>query len=685
MAAYIRFYQFDASPFGDGNAKPGMVLGTHSLRGALAKVKQGLSEDSPRICLTGSAGVGKTSFSRALPKLLADSAQVAVILDPRRPWRDIRATITKRFNLQGGAISRKALLAARESSKQLVLVIDQAEALSHESLDHLDILLQYKCDDDKQLLHCVMMADLDGASSGTEIPLLWWLDKFTTLQLQFSPIPAEGLRHYVEKHLAKAGWAGGELFTEEALVSIHRNTGGVPRAINELCEKILIEGGMRGINSISSEFIEALCSDSADEEILDAGLLEDPELSADASIGDFNTPQTAQEMLDENTRDAVPSDAEARVARKQLLEPAADMASLLVTQDSSEPLHVATAASQREDESSSLELEEEPKESPPTDFDEHTKTVGAPIGMTRLGTTAPARRSRVGLLLGVGVAGAIVYFLATRVSVPTQLIESAEVRISEVIEQRTGIEFKLADQRAEEPERAPSLVPSILDRDDLLEADPELDIVSLPETIRPSASEKPNEQNEPTDALADARPDGEASTKLAAETKLEEVREPTSTIRITSEPVMFNEYTAIPEAASVEPRPATPAESDSTSISSTTVATTTSTTTPTTTSTKPAKKAKFEPVPASGLERVPTSPAKLAPDPEIVAAPKPEPDRETKPEPELEPEINIEPEVELEPQDLEPEPKTEATAEAPDRAVEPVPSNVLETEPATQR
>ena len=210
MAAYLRFYQFEKSPFESKAAKKGLVLGTKSLKGAFGRVKQGLGEGSPRICLSGSEGIGKTSFCRALPKLLADTAQTAVVLDPRKPWREVRATIAKRFKLDGGAISRKALIAAREGSKQLVLVIDQAEALSHESLDHLDILLQYKCDDGKQLLHCVMLADLDAASTGTEIPLLWWLDKFTTMQLQVSPIPVEGLRHDVEKHLAKAGWAGGE-------------------------------------------------------------------------------------------------------------------------------------------------------------------------------------------------------------------------------------------------------------------------------------------------------------------------------------------------------------------------------------------------------------------------------------------------------------------------------------------
>ena len=147
MAAYLRFYQLVASPFDGLVTQHGMVLGTPALKSALAQVKQGLDEGAPRICLSGSEGLGKTSFGRALPKLLADDAQVAVSLDPNRSWEEIRARACKRFGLETGAMSRKSLQVARQTGKRLVIVFDQAERLSHETLDHLDILLQYKDDE----------------------------------------------------------------------------------------------------------------------------------------------------------------------------------------------------------------------------------------------------------------------------------------------------------------------------------------------------------------------------------------------------------------------------------------------------------------------------------------------------------------------------------------------------------
>lgn len=636
MAAYIRFYQLDASPFGDGTGKSGLVLGTSSLRGALSEVKQGLAEGSPRICLTGSAGIGKTSFCRALPKLLGDSAQVAVVLNPHRPWQDVRATIAKRYKIQAGAISRKALLAAREDTKKLVLVIDQAESLSHESLDHLDNLLQYQGDEGDQLLHCVMLADLEHAASGTETPLLWWLDRFTTLQLQFSPIPAEGLRHYVEKHLAKAGWAGGELFTEEALVAIHRYTGGVPRAINDLCQKILVEGGAREISPISAEFIEGLYGDSPGGDSPNSeALAASPELSEDLSTAEFDAPPTAQEMLDDARVEGPRSDDETRGAREQLLEPAEDIASLIMTQDSAELLEVAGSASPPTNGSMSLELEHEPTaEAEPLEVYHHTRAVGAPVGMSRTAVAAPRRRSPIPTMIGLGVAAWLAYLLYSKAPTPTELIESAEhriVEVAEVIEEKIGIELKLAVDPVEEVAEESSLAPSILDRPEMLVADPDLDIVPLPETQQAlldeesipestdeleteplAASLASSHDEEPTKAPAATASEVASSVALspsATPTASKTTPAPATAKPISTELIVVNEYTAIPEAAS----------SGSTPSAEATLAS----------ETEPERAPKRAPESAAQIEpkRAPPTPAKLAPEPPAKADSAPATDR----------------------------------------------------------
>ena len=243
MSAYLKFFQLEKSPF-DTRAQSNLVLGTKALRGAFSEIETGLSDGAPRICVNGKAGLGKTSLARALPKLLGETARVVLILNPSLPWSTLRAAIVKQLDLAEGNLSRKTLMRARAEGRQLVIAVDQAERISNESLEHFDILLGYKNDDDEQLLHCVLLANLEAAASmhtdeGEPCPLLWWLDRLNTLQLEFHPIPTGGVASYVHKHLKRAGWKGGQIFSAEAMQTIHRLTGGVPREMSDLCERSL--------------------------------------------------------------------------------------------------------------------------------------------------------------------------------------------------------------------------------------------------------------------------------------------------------------------------------------------------------------------------------------------------------------------------------------------------------------
>jgi general secretion pathway protein A len=608
MATYLRFYQFDTSPFESSNQKRAMVLGTHSLRGAFKQVKNGLIEDAPRICLSGSEGIGKTSFCRALPRLLGDSAKVALVLNPRRSWREIRDSIAKQFELVGGAISRRALLEAGAETKQLVLVIDQAEHLSHESLDHLDILLQYKRDDGRQLLHCVMLANLDSAASGSEIPLFWWLDKLTTLQLQFSPIPLEGLRHYVEKHLAKAGWAGGELFTKDALEAIHRNTGGLPRAINELCEKILMKAGEQGLASISAEFIEVLCGDTSEIGIERPGLAS-PEVSADFLISDFGISPSAQQLLDASDPESDSYEEKRPAPDSAYFENhPSELQSLILNQDSDEALEVESIPNPNKPDESQLspkiELEDEPTVSP----DDHEREFHTrrPVGMVaRNRPVAETRRKKgyTGQLFLAGCVIAAAFWISAHFSSPAELINQAEVEITKVLDRGPAAAttdgtkpvsvFEGSTTSAiEEVEIEPTKHRSLIDRADEIAAATGLKDVLISEFSEPvgkDADTNTSTAQEIDDATADVANPEQLQAKLAAipalrpapkvignarpqepQTKVSKttpaasrtetmtpitaVKNSKSTAKVSDALVVLNEYVAIPEAAGSTPK-----------------------------------------------------------------------------------------------------------------------------------
>ena len=257
MSAYLHFFELERSPF-EGEQPAQVVLGTRALREAFASICEGLDGGYSRICVSGGRGMGKSSLARALPKLLAERARVALVQDPSASWATLREPIAKQWGLARQGLARQQLI-ERARERRLVLVIDSAEQADEEFLDHLDVLLSYRRADDAPAIHCVLLARLsEGRRPGeTPPPLIWWLDRIQTLQLEFAPLPREGVHSYIRNHLKRAGWRGGELFHEDAAHAIHEAADGVPGRISALCEALLEAAADEDTREIDAAFVRS--------------------------------------------------------------------------------------------------------------------------------------------------------------------------------------------------------------------------------------------------------------------------------------------------------------------------------------------------------------------------------------------------------------------------------------------
>jgi len=326
MSSYLRFFELEHSPF-EGEGQSQVVLGTRALKEALSTIRTGLEDGVARICVSGGSGMGKTSLARALPKLLGDEARVAVVLDPGVPWNDLRPSIARQWGREDGLARAGLIESSRE--RRLLIVIDQAEKADAEFLDHLDVILSYRSEEDRPVVQSVLIANLSTAGRPEPPPLVWWLDRIQTLQLEFAPLPREGVDAYIQKHLKRAGWRGERIFTPEAAETIHGYTAGIPREIGRVCEALLSRAAERDLQHIDADLVHEYCdgSDEADDAI--ESELDD--LALEQALEHFASDDTSAEeetdacvtLTEEvpGTDGATPTEGEGEAAELELTTP----------------------------------------------------------------------------------------------------------------------------------------------------------------------------------------------------------------------------------------------------------------------------------------------------------------------------------------------------------------------------
>jgi general secretion pathway protein A len=215
-------------------------------REALAHLVYGL-QSGGFVQLTGEVGTGKTTVCRALLDQLPPDVDAAMIFSPRLTAGELLAAICDELRIErpAGPASVKglidslsrALLEAHARGRRTVVIIDEAQNLSMEVLEELRLLTNIETTRDK-LLQIILigqpeLADLMGR------PALRQLAQRVTARYHLRPFSFGETCAYVRHRLDVAGQRR-PLFTGMALRVVHRRSGGVPRLINNICDRALL-------------------------------------------------------------------------------------------------------------------------------------------------------------------------------------------------------------------------------------------------------------------------------------------------------------------------------------------------------------------------------------------------------------------------------------------------------------
>jgi general secretion pathway protein A len=217
---------------------------------ALAHLLYGINEAGGFIQLTGEVGTGKTTIVRTLLEQLPGHADVAVILNPRLTPIEFLLAICQELGIfvrdededsvKGLVdILNTRLLAAHAKGRRVVVIVDEAQNLSPETLEQVRLLTNLETATHK-LLQIILIGQPELRTLLAREDLRQLAQRITG-RYHLDPLSRDEGTAYV-KHRLKIAGSTREIFTPAALSELHQHSRGIPRLINIISDRALLGG-----------------------------------------------------------------------------------------------------------------------------------------------------------------------------------------------------------------------------------------------------------------------------------------------------------------------------------------------------------------------------------------------------------------------------------------------------------
>ena len=265
---YDEFYQLTGRPF-QLTPDPEFYFESNTHRKALSYLGYGLAQGEGFIVITGEVGAGKSTLAAHLMASVdREHLTAAQIVTSKLDGEELVHMAARAFGLDVAGHDKASALGEIEhflqdearAGRRCLLVVDEAQNLSVDALEELRMLSNFQLGA-HPLLQILLLGQPEFRTLLQSSPLLEQLRQRIIASHHLEAMDAEEVGPYVEHRLACVGWRGNPMFEPGVHADLAEASGGLPRRVNQLVNRLLLMGAVEQRSVIDAAMLREVLAD----------------------------------------------------------------------------------------------------------------------------------------------------------------------------------------------------------------------------------------------------------------------------------------------------------------------------------------------------------------------------------------------------------------------------------------
>ncbi len=214
------------------------------------------------VVITGEIGAGKTTLIETFLRELQTDVIVAQVGQTQLSPTAFLQTVLVQFGFSPFNMKKPEVLATlnqflmeqHNSGRKVLLIVDEAQNLSHRVLEEVRMLSGVETAKEKALR--IILAGQPELNDKLNSQELIQLTQRVRLRFHLSALTKSETTAYIDHRLEVAGSQGRRIFAEDTYPTIYKFTGGVPRLINTLCDTCMMAAFGRDGDNVTANDLE---------------------------------------------------------------------------------------------------------------------------------------------------------------------------------------------------------------------------------------------------------------------------------------------------------------------------------------------------------------------------------------------------------------------------------------------